>query len=108
MIVEDHLRPAALKTGVIREEDGRTFDSNGNEIERFGFHSFRHSLTSFLIRNGENPKLVQTLLRWSKMDMTMYYAHSIQAKSWKRKAGSWNASVRSRFSERVPGRVLVQ
>ena len=79
MIVEDHLRPAALKGGVIREvEDGGTFDSNGNEIERFGFHSFRHSLTSFLIRNGENPKLVQTLLRWSKMDMTMYYAHSMQ------------------------------
>ena len=35
-------------------------------------------MTSFLIRNGENPKLVQTLLRWSKMDMTMYYAHSMQ------------------------------
>lgn len=79
MVVEDHLRPAAVKAGVIRKtEDGRTFDSNGNEIERFGFHSFRHSLTSFLIRNGENPKLVQTLLRWSKMDMTMYYAHSMQ------------------------------
>jgi integrase len=79
MVVEDHLRPAAVKAGVIgKTDDGRTLDSNGSEIGRFGFHSFRHSLTSFLIRNGENPKLVQTLLRWSKMDMTMYYAHSMQ------------------------------
>jgi integrase len=77
MVVEDHLRPAAVKAGVIRKTEER-FDSNGKEIERFEFHSFRHSLTSFLIRNGENPKLVQTLLRWSKMDMTMYYAHSMR------------------------------
>jgi site-specific recombinase XerD len=26
--------------------------------------------------NGEDPKLVQTLLRHSKMDMTLHYTHS--------------------------------
>jgi hypothetical protein len=40
MIVEDYLRPAAVKAGVIRvAEDGRTFDLDGNEIKRFGFHT---------------------------------------------------------------------
>ena len=76
MIVEDHLRPAAIRAKVIEVRDGTTFDKDGNEISRFGFHSFRHSLASFLMANGENPKVVQTILRHSKMDMTLYYTHS--------------------------------
>jgi hypothetical protein len=43
MIVEDYLRPAAVKAGVIKvDEDGRTYDLDGDEIRRFGFHTFRH------------------------------------------------------------------
>lgn len=76
MIVEDHLRPAAIRARVIEVRDGMAFDKDGNEITRFGFHSFRHSLASFLMANGENPKVVQTILRHSKMDMTLYYTHS--------------------------------
>ena len=75
MIVEDHLRPAAIRAKVIEERDGTTFDKDGNEITRFGFHSFRHSLASFLMASGENPKVVQTILRHAKMDMTLYYTH---------------------------------
>jgi len=72
MIVEDHLRPAAIRSKVIEARDRKTFDKDGNEITRFGFHS----LASFLMANGENPKVVQTILRHSNFDMTLYYTHS--------------------------------
>lgn len=75
MIVEDYLRPAAIKAKIIRLDDqGRTFDSDGNEIKRF--HVFRHSLCSFLMAEGENPAVIQATLRHTRLDMTMYYAHS--------------------------------
>lgn len=76
MIVEDYLRPAAIRAKVIEVRDGKNFDKDGNEITRFGFHSFRHSLASFLMANGENPKVVQTILRHSQIDMTLYYTHT--------------------------------
>ena len=77
MIVEDYLRPAAIKTKVIKlDAQGRTFDLDGGEIKRFGFHVFRHSLCSFLMAEGENPAVIQATLRHTRLDMTMYYAHS--------------------------------
>jgi integrase len=42
MPVEDYLRPAAVKAGVLKE----------GEKVRFGFHNLRHSLASFLVRKG--------------------------------------------------------
>lgn len=64
MIVEDYLRPTAIKTKVIALNDkGQTFDSDGNRIRRFGFHVFRHSLCSFLMAEGENPAVIQATLR---------------------------------------------
>lgn len=45
MIVEDYLRPAAIKAGVITvDQQGTIFDIVGTEVKRFGFHTFRHSL----------------------------------------------------------------
>jgi len=41
MLVEDHLRPAAVAAGVLFRDDSR----------RFGFHNLRHSLASFLVRS---------------------------------------------------------
>jgi integrase len=77
MIVEDYLRPAAIKAGVITvDEAGRTFDMDGTEIKRFGFHTFRHSLASFLVAEGENPAVIQAILRHTRLNMTMYYAHA--------------------------------
>jgi len=77
MIVEDYLRPAAVKAGVIKvDEDGRTYDLDGDEIRRFGFHTFRHSLASFLMAEGENPAVIQATLRHTRLDMTMYYSHA--------------------------------
>ena len=77
MIVEDYLRPAAIKAGVISvDEQGRTFDVDGTMVKRFGFHTFRHSLASFLMAAGENPAVIQATLRHARLDMTMYYAHA--------------------------------
>jgi integrase len=67
MLVEDHLRPAAIAAGVLKE----------GESVRFGFHNLRHSLASFLVQAGTNPKTVQTLLRHADVHTTLQiYAHS--------------------------------
>lgn len=77
MLVEDYLRPAALKSGVLKEVDRKTYGPDGEEVKRFGFHVLgRHSLATFLMDEGENPALVQAVMRHSKMDMTLYYSHS--------------------------------
>jgi len=66
MLVEDHLRPAAVKAGVI--------------AAGFGFHNLRHSLASFLVRSKTDPKTVQALLRHSDVKTTLQlYAHSVSA-----------------------------
>ena len=66
MLVEDHLRPAAVKAGVLKE----------GEKVRFGFHNLRHSLASFLVRKGTDVKTIQkmfataTFLRRSEFTLT--------------------------------------
>jgi integrase len=68
MLVQDHLRPAAIAAGVLPELDSR----------RFGFHNLRHSLASFLVRSRTDPKTVQALLRHSDVKTTLQlYAHSV-------------------------------
>jgi integrase len=68
MLVESHLRPAAVKAGVLKE----------GEKVRFGFHNLRHSLASFLVRSKTDPKTVQALLRHSDVKTTLQlYAHSV-------------------------------
>src|SRR6266568_2357095 len=70
MLVEDYLRPAAVKARVIVEGDPC----------RFGFHNLRHSLASFLVRSKTDPKTVQALLRHSDVKTTLQlYAHSVSA-----------------------------
>jgi len=68
MLVEDHLRPAAVEAGVLTQDDPC----------RFGFHNLRHSLASFLVRSKTDPKTVQALLRHSDVKTTLQlYAHSV-------------------------------
>ena len=78
MLVEDHLRPAALKAGALsshRDHRGRLID---DDPRRFGFHNLRHSLASFLIRIRTDPKTVQTLLRHSDVKLTLqFYTHAV-------------------------------
>jgi integrase len=78
MLVEDYLRPAAVKAGVLsshRNEEGRLV---ADDPRRFGFHNLRHSLASFLIRIKTDPKTVQTLLRHSDVRLTLqFYSHAV-------------------------------
>lgn len=77
MLVEDYLRRAAAKVGILsshRDDEGRLID---NDPRRFGFHNLRHSLASFLVRMKTDPKTVQTLLRHSDVKLTLQcYTHS--------------------------------
>jgi site-specific recombinase XerC len=60
MLVQDYVRPATVKVGILEKDDPR----------RFGFHNLRHSLASFLVRAQTNPKTVQELLRYAKVKTT--------------------------------------
>lgn len=43
MLCSDHLRPAAIAAGVLKKD----------QDVRFGYHTMRHSLASFLVGRGE-------------------------------------------------------
>ena len=78
MLVEDHLRPAAARAGILsshRDDRGRLME---DDPRRFGFHNLRHSLASFLVRTRTDPKTVQSLLRHSDVKLTLqFYTHAV-------------------------------
>jgi hypothetical protein len=41
MVVEDYLQPAAIRSGVLEVKNGKRYI--GWFVQRFGFHTFRHS-----------------------------------------------------------------
>jgi len=59
MLLSDHLRPAAVKVGVVAPP------------RAFGFHTFRRTLASVLVANNYDPKLVQERLRHSNIKTTL-------------------------------------
>jgi integrase len=77
MLVEDYIRPAAIRAGILVERDGKSYSKDGDLVRRFGFHNLgRHSLASFLMDGQENPAAIQAIMRHAKMGMTLYYSHS--------------------------------
>lgn len=77
MLVEDYLRPAAAKAGVLSTEINQDGVLVENDPRRFGFHNLRHSLAAFLVDANVDPKTVQDLLRQSDIHTTLQlYAHS--------------------------------
>jgi integrase len=69
IMVQKYLRPAAIKAGVIEEA----------ERVRFGFHNFRHSLASSVVKLKCDPKTVQGILRHEDVRRIMQlYAQSDQ------------------------------
>ena len=77
MLVQDYIRPAAIRAGILVEKNGELFSKEGDRVGRFGCHNlWRHSLASFLMDEQQNPAVVQAIMRHSQMDMTLYYAHS--------------------------------
>lgn len=84
MIVADYLYPAAVQAGVLTvkktvRKDKRKkvvklayFDGKGGRVTRFGFHNFRHSLSSFLTtKKKTDPKTAQRMLRQSDPSLTL-------------------------------------
>jgi integrase len=73
MLVAKHLQPAARKAGISGQ---------------VGFHTLRRSLASALVANGNDPKLVQELLRHSNVQTTLnIYARAmspakLEAQGW--------------------------
>jgi integrase len=66
MVNRDYLKPAAIAAKVIKPG------------ERFGFHSLRHSLSTWVNNATKDVKVVQTLLRHSKPEITAgIYIHSV-------------------------------
>src|SRR5258706_2815571 len=55
MLVEDHLRPAAVKAGILSSHPDNHGGLVDDDPRRFGFHNLRHSLASFLIRTRTEP-----------------------------------------------------
>ena len=78
MVVADHIKPAAVRAGVIEVRNGKTY-IGGELVKRFGFHTFRHSLTSWLMANDENPQIVRAMLRWTNLNMLSQYTHGFKA-----------------------------
>lgn len=63
IMVQKYLRPAAIKAGVIAP------DWKG----RFGFHNFRHSQATALVKLKVDPKTVQGMLRHEDFGTTMAF-----------------------------------
>jgi integrase len=78
MVEQDYLQPAAIRAGIRGVKDGKRY-IDGEFVKRFGFHTFRHSLTSWLMANGENPQIVRAMLRWTNLNMLAHYAHGFKA-----------------------------
>ena len=78
MLVEDHLRPAAVKAGILSSHRNLRGQLIDDDPRRFGFHNLRHSLASFLVRIRTDPRTVQTLLRHSDVKLTLqFYTHAV-------------------------------
>ena len=66
---KDHLRPAAVKAGVIPE----------GYRGRFGWHNLRHSLATFFAANETNLPVIQSILRHAKPSTTAVYTHRVNS-----------------------------
>jgi integrase len=72
MVNRCYLKPAAIAAKVIKPE------------ERFGFHSLRHSLSTWVNKATKDVKVVQTLLRHSSPGITLgTYIHGVPEENLK-------------------------
>ncbi|MGC2210923.1 MAG: recombinase family protein [Candidatus Korobacteraceae bacterium] len=84
------LYPAAAKAGVFHSVEKRNrkgkivsvryFDLSGKPIKRWGWHTLRHSLASWLISSGVDVKTVSSILRHSNIKTTLgIYSHAVDS-----------------------------
>ena len=83
---QTYLYPAAVKAGVFRSVevengDGKLvthyFDLAGNRVKRWGWHNLRHSLATWMISQGVDPKTVTSILRHAGGRMLETYSHAV-------------------------------
>ena len=88
------MRPAAIRAEVLEISDGKVY-IDGDLVKRFGFHTFRHSLTSWLMANGENPQIVRAMLRWTNLNMLAHYTHGFKTDKLEAQSAVLKKLVRS-------------
>ena len=96
MLVEDYLRPAAVKVGLLsshRGDEGRLVDDDPG---RFGFHNLRHSP----VRIRTDPRTAQTLLRHSDVKLTLQWSTHIVSEDRMAAAGAMLTAIFSHAAER--------
>jgi hypothetical protein len=72
--------PRCIGAGVIRVENGVTYERDGEVVKRFGFlHRGRHFLATFLTDEQENPAVVQAIMRHARWRMG----------GWRMEDGGW-------------------
>ena len=85
VFVADHLRTAAKETGV-HIPDGH----------RFGLHSLRHSLSSFLVVTAKvDPKTAQQFLRHAKVQTTLQLYTKANGDETRAAQGAWLKAMRT-------------
>ena len=96
MLLSDHLRPAAMKVGVVAPP------------RAFGFHTFRRTLASVLVANNYDPKLVQELLRHSNIKTTLdIYAQAITPAKLEAQGAFLNQLLKGSWMEKAPATSFV-
>jgi integrase len=96
MLLSDHLRPAAMKVGVVAPP------------RAFGFHTFRRTLASVLVANNYDPKLVQELLRHSNIKTTLdVYAQAITPAKLEAQGAFLNQLLKGSWMENAPATSFV-
>jgi integrase len=96
MLLSDHLRPAAMKVGVVAPP------------RAFGFHTFRRTLASVLVANNYDPKLVQELLRHSNIKTTLdVYAQAITPAKLEAQGTFLNQLLKGSLMEKAPATSFV-
>jgi integrase len=87
---KDYLRPAAVKAGVLAEDDST----------RFGWHNLRHSLATFFAANEVSLSVIQSVLRHAKPSTTAIYTHRVDSAQKRHKASFLKPSrLRRRLTE---------
>lgn len=85
-----YLKPAAIAAGVITPG------------ERFGFHLLRHSLSTWVNNATKDVKVVQTLLRHSKPDITVgTYIHGVPEENLKAQGQYMSAMMKGEHPSQV-------
>ena len=71
---------------------------------RFGLHSRRHGLATWLADRGVHPSVIQRMLRHSSPNMTMHYTHSDARKAQEEFVDELVPSVKSFIVNDVKGK----